>query len=100
MMKRQYRLLLALVLLLTTLIPASAVPRPADLTFSPTVASAATTGTLITRVYTDKARYNVGNAVVITAELKNTTGASWTGTLSLSIKKLETQVHTATTASF
>lgn len=99
-MKRHYRILVALVLLLTTLIPASALPRPEALTFSPTVASAATTGTLITRVYTDKARYNVGNAVVITAELKNTTGASWTGTLSLSIKKLETQVHTATTASF
>jgi hypothetical protein len=56
-MKRQYRLLLTAVILLTTLIPASALPRPAALTFSPTVASAAPTGTLITRVYTDKAQF-------------------------------------------
>ncbi|MDQ3927633.1 MAG: carbohydrate-binding protein, partial [Chloroflexota bacterium] len=98
-MKRQYRFWVALVLILTLLAPASALPRPSALTFAPTIAHAATTGTLITKVYTDKARYNPGNTVVITAQLKNTTGASWTGTLSLSIKKLETQVHTATSAS-
>lgn len=66
----------------------------------PAVASAATTGNLIARVYTDKARYNPGAAVTITAELTNKTGASWTGSLALKINRLETQVHSATSASF
>ncbi len=63
------------------------------------VAVAATTGNLIARVYTDKARYNPGATVTIKADLTNKTGASWTGTLNLTINKLETQVYTVNSSS-
>lgn len=105
-MKRRIRLLATiftmLVMLLAPVVPAPSSPGVAPSLTSflePSSAYAATTGQLITRVYTDKARYSPGNTVVITAVLTNTTGASWTGTLALKIERLETSVHTATSSS-
>lgn len=49
----------------------------------------------VKRVYTDKARYNPGDTAAISAELKNTTGSSWTGTVTVRIYHLATQVHSA-----
>lgn len=59
------------------------------------VAYAASTGNLIQRVYTDKARYNPGDLVTISADLINKTGSTWSGTLTLQINKLESQIYTA-----
>lgn len=105
-MKRQIRVLATiftlLVMLLAPVVPAPSLPGGGSSLssfLSPTSAFAATTGQLITRVYTDKARYSPGNTVVITAVLTNTTGASWTGTLALKIDKLETSVYTANSGS-
>jgi len=105
-MKRRIRIL-ATIFTLPVMLLAPVVPAPSSQSggsslisfFTPSSAYAATTGTLITRFYTDKARYSPGNAVVITAVLTNTTGASWTGTLALKIDRLETSVHTATSGS-
>ncbi len=53
----------------------------------------AASGDLIQQVYTDKARYNPGDTVTITVKIKNNTGADWSGTLYLDIRRLETLVH-------
>lgn len=52
-------------------------------------------GQLIQRVYTDKARYTPGATAVITAELTNNTGASWSGSIALAILHLESTSYTA-----
>lgn len=61
-------------------------------------AEAASTGSLIARVYTDKARYNPSDPVTIYVEMENKTGANWSGPLTLVINHLETQVYTASQA--
>ena len=48
---------------------------------------------VISRVYTDKARYDPGDNVTITVECLNTTGADWSGTLYLDIYYLENLIH-------
>jgi len=58
-----------------------------------TLSVLAASGDLIQRVYTDRARYNPGDTVTITVEIKNNTGAYWSGTLYLDIRYLETTVH-------
>src|SRR5262245_51956374 len=88
-----------LALLLGMFAPAAVAPGPNGLVLAPATAHAATTGALITRVYTDKARYAPGAAVTIKADLTNTTGSTWSGTLSLAINRLESQVYTATSGS-
>jgi GH15 family glucan-1,4-alpha-glucosidase len=90
---------LLLALFLGMFAPAAVAPGPNGLAVAPATAYAATTGALITRVYSDKARYAPGATVTIKADLTNTTGASWSGTLGLAINRLETQVHTATSGS-
>jgi GH15 family glucan-1,4-alpha-glucosidase len=103
-MKRRNRILVLVFTFALTLLallaptPSSRDVSPLSQFFSPSVAEAATTGTLITRVYTDKARYSPGNTVTITAVLTNTTGATWNSTLALQINRLETSVHTANSA--
>lgn len=52
-------------------------------------------GDLIQRVYTDKARYNPGDTVTITVEIRNNIGMDWSGTLYLDISHLETTVYSA-----
>jgi hypothetical protein len=39
----------------------------------------ATSGDLIDRVYTDKARHEPGDPVTITVEIDNQTGSAWSG---------------------
>jgi len=58
-----------------------------------TLSVLAAPGDLIQRVYTDKARYNPGDTVTVTAEIKNNTGADWNGILYLDIRHLETTVY-------
>ncbi|MFC5401310.1 glycoside hydrolase family 66 protein [Cohnella soli] len=58
--------------------------------------AAATGG--VQRVYTDKARYSPGNTAVISVDLSNTTGSTWSGTVYLKVYQLETQVHTTSQA--
>ncbi len=58
-----------------------------------TLSVLAAPGDLIQQVYTDKARYNPGDPVTITVKIKNNTGADWSGTLYLDIRRLETLVH-------
>jgi len=53
-------------------------------------------GDLIQDVYVDRGRYDPGSTVTITVELKNNTGAPWSGSLDLKIKHLETTVYTDT----
>ncbi len=67
----------------------------AVLTIRTTVSVLAAPGDLIQRVYTDKARYDPGDTVTITVEIKNNTGADWSGTLYLDIRHLETTVYSA-----
>ena len=52
-------------------------------------------GQIIQRVYTDKARYAPNTSAVISAELTNLTGASWTGSVALNVLHLEASVYTA-----
>jgi len=49
----------------------------------------------VERVYTDKSRYDPGDPVTITAQVRNTDSVAWTGTVQLRIAHLEDQVHTA-----
>ncbi|HLF27493.1 MAG TPA: glycoside hydrolase family 66 protein [Anaerolineae bacterium] len=56
------------------------------------------TGTLINRVFTDKARYTPGAQATISAVLKNNTGSTWNGNLNLTVTHLESTVHTASQA--
>jgi len=58
-----------------------------------TLSVLAAPGDLIQRVYTDKARYNPRDTVTITVEIKNNTGADWSGTLYLDIHYLEATVY-------
>ncbi|MCA9923299.1 MAG: hypothetical protein KC421_13050, partial [Anaerolineales bacterium] len=60
------------------------------------VVQAGSTGDLIERVYTDKARYNPGDTVTITVDIDNQTGSTWNSTLTLNIDHLDTQVYTDT----
>jgi dextranase len=53
------------------------------------------TGTLIQSVFTDKARYTPGSTATISVPMLNTTGSSWSGTLSLTITHLENTTYTA-----
>lgn len=47
----------------------------------------------ITKAYTDKARYNPGDPVVISADMQNASGSAWSGTLYLQILHNETSVY-------
>lgn len=58
-----------------------------------TLSVLAAPGDLIQRVYTDRAQYNPGDTVTVTVEIKNNTGADWSGTLYLDIHSLETTVY-------
>lgn len=64
----------------------------------PEVAHAGSTGDLIQRVYTDKARFEPGATVPIKVDLHNRTGSAWMGTLDLTVRHLETTVHTDTSS--
>lgn len=75
--------MLALVLLIATI----------SSPFGPPTAQALVSGSVITKISTDKARYNPGNTVTITVNLKNTTGSSINnGTVSLYFKHLEQEL--------
>jgi dextranase len=56
------------------------------------------TGNLINRVFTDKARYLPSSTVTITTRLDNKTGSTWNGNLDLTITHLESTLHTASQA--
>lgn len=60
-------------------------------------AHAMTTGS-VNRVYTDKARYNPGDTAIITAQITNTSGSSWSGNVSVTVNHLNAQVYTSTQA--
>ncbi len=61
------------------------------------VANAATSG-IVKRVYTDKARYNTGNTVTVSAELTNDTGTSYSNNITITIYQGETQKYTTSTS--
>src|SRR5690348_6212367 len=61
------------------------------------VVHAATSG-IVKRVYTDKARYNTGNTVTVSAELTNDTGSSYSNNITITIYQGETQKYTTSTA--
>ncbi|HEX7056819.1 MAG TPA: glycoside hydrolase family 66 protein [Bacilli bacterium] len=52
----------------------------------------------VDKVYTDKARYNPGNNVTITAQLTNRSGSNWSGNAALTISHLDTHIYTTTKA--
>lgn len=47
----------------------------------------------VSKAYVDKARYNPGNTVVISADLANTSGTAWNGTLYLQISHNESLIY-------
>lgn len=49
---------------------------------------------IVERVYTDKARYDPSDTATITVELTNDSGTTYNGSVNLSIRHLETQIHT------
>lgn len=51
--------------------------------------------TYVNKIYTDKSRYNPSNNVTIYADLSNTSGSSYTGTLYMQITHNETTVYTS-----
>lgn len=60
---------------------------------SPFVQTAYAANNYVSKVYVDKARYNPGDTATITAELINSGGTSWTGTLYLDIYYLESSAY-------
>lgn len=58
-----------------------------------TLSVQAAPGDLSQRVYMDQASYNPSDTVTIAVEIKNNTGADWSGTLYLDVRYLETPVH-------
>ena len=64
----------------------------------PALAQSAAAGPLINRAYTEKARYLPGESVAIHVELQNTTGAAWSGAVSLEIRLGTVVVHEAQSA--
>lgn len=56
--------------------------------------ASAAPGDLISRVYTDNARYSPQDSVTVTVEIDNQTGSAWTGTLTMDITHLGVQVDT------
>jgi len=60
-----------------------------------TSVAVASTGALIQRVFTDKARYAPGANATIYVPMQNTTGATWSGSVTLTVTHLEGTVYTA-----